>query len=102
MYSRCCGASRRAICAKGCSGGRSFKRAVEVMDDTLFGLVRRYREEPGPGHDIFTALCRARTDEGEALPDRWIRDNLLAMFATSTETTTVALTWLWALLDAHP
>lgn len=83
-------------------GDRAFKRAVGVMDDTLFGLVRRYREEPGPGHDIFTALCRARTEAGDVLPDRWIRDNLLAMFATSTETTTVALTWLWPLLDAHP
>ncbi|HEU5157121.1 MAG TPA: cytochrome P450 [Streptosporangiaceae bacterium] len=83
-------------------GDRAFKRAVGVMDDTLFGLVRRYREQPGAGHDIFTALCRARTPDGRALPDRWIRDNLLAMFATSTETTTVALTWLWPLLAARP
>jgi cytochrome P450 len=83
-------------------GDRAFKKAVGVMDDTLFGLVRRYREEPGPGHDIFTALCQARTAAGGGLPDRWIRDNLLAMFATSTETTTVALTWLWPLLEGHP
>jgi cytochrome P450 len=83
-------------------GDRAFKKAVQVMDDTLFGLVTRYREEPGSGHDIFTALCRARTPDGRGLPDQWIRDNLLAMFATSTETTTVALTWLWPLLAAHP
>ncbi|HEX6470529.1 MAG TPA: cytochrome P450 [Streptosporangiaceae bacterium] len=83
-------------------GDRAFKRAVAVMDATLFGLVRRYRDEPGAGHDIFTALCRARTAAGSGLTDRWIRDNLLAMFATSTETTIVALTWVWPLLDARP
>lgn len=83
-------------------GDRAFKRAVRVMDETLFGLVNRYRDNPGPGLDIFTALCHARAEAGDELTDRWIRDNLLAMFATSTETTTVALTWLWPLLDAHP
>jgi cytochrome P450 len=83
-------------------GDRAFKKAVQVMDETLFELVEKYREDPGPGHDIFTALCRARTAAGSELTDQWIRDNLIAMFATSTETTTVALTWLWPLLDAHP
>src|SRR6266545_705510 len=55
-------------------GDRAFKKAVGVMDETLFGLVTRYREEPGPGHDIFTALCRARTAAGSGLSDRWVRD----------------------------
>ncbi|MBG6086298.1 cytochrome P450 [Actinomadura viridis] len=83
-------------------GDRAFRDAVQVMDDTLFALVERYRNDPGPGQDIFTALCHARTAEGSGLDDRWVRDNLLAMFSTSTETTTLALTWLWPLLHDHP
>jgi cytochrome P450 len=83
-------------------GDRAFRDAVRVMDQTLFELVERYRENPGPGKDVFTALCHARTADGSELTDRWVRDNLLAMFATSTETTTVALSWLWPLLDDHP
>jgi cytochrome P450 len=83
-------------------GDRAFGDAVRVMDDTLFELVERFREDPGEGMDVFTALCHARTAEGSELTDRWVRDNLLAMFATSTETTTVALTWLWPLLEDHP
>lgn len=83
-------------------GDRTFREAVQTIDETMFGLVRKYREQPGEGHDIFTALCRARTAEGSELTDQWIRDNLVAMFATGTETTSVALSWLWPLLATHP
>ncbi|WP_121437087.1 cytochrome P450 [Actinomadura pelletieri] len=83
-------------------GDRAFKDAVRVMDEVLFDLVARYRDDPGDGSDIFTALCQAPTEDGGPPDDRWIRDNLLAMFATSTETTTLALTWLWPLLHDHP
>lgn len=82
-------------------GDRAYKAAVQVIDDVLYELIENHREDPGPGHGIFAALCRARTAEGSGLTDRWVRDNLVTMFATSTETTIVALTWLWPLLDAH-
>ncbi|MBA9007577.1 cytochrome P450 [Thermomonospora cellulosilytica] len=83
-------------------GDRAFRRGVQVMDETLYALVERFRNHPGEGHDIFTALCQARLAEGGDLDDTWVRDNLLAMFATSTETTTVALSWLWPLLAENP
>ncbi|WP_344597913.1 cytochrome P450 [Actinomadura vinacea] len=83
-------------------GDRAYREAVETMDRMLFDLVDRYRDDPGEGNDIFTALCHARMADDSDLDDRWVRDNLLAMFATSTETTTLALTWLWPLLHDHP
>ncbi|KAB2350712.1 cytochrome P450 [Actinomadura rudentiformis] len=83
-------------------GDRSFRAGVKIMDETLFELVDRYRDDPGDGGDIFTVLCEARRAPGSGLTDTWVRDNLLAMFATSTETTTLALTWLWPLLNDHP
>ncbi|MFI0352455.1 cytochrome P450 [Actinomadura sp. 9N407] len=83
-------------------GDRAFAEAAKVMDETLYELVDRYRDDPGEGFDIFTALCQARMTEGSGLDDAWIRNNLLSMWATSTETTTVSLTWLWPILDRHP
>jgi cytochrome P450 len=83
-------------------GDRAFRAAVKAMDDSLFALVERYRDDPGEGNDIFTALCRARKEDGSPVDDRWIRSNLLATFGASNETTTVALTWLWPLLNRHP
>ncbi|GLZ06447.1 cytochrome P450 [Actinomadura sp. NBRC 104412] len=83
-------------------GDRAFAAALEMMDETLYELVDRYRDAPGEGFDIFTALCQARMTEGSGLDDQWVRDNLLSMWATSIETTTVALTWIWPILDRHP
>ncbi|GAA2147182.1 cytochrome P450 [Actinomadura napierensis] len=83
-------------------GDRAFSEGLRVMDETLYELVDRFRYDAGEGYDIFTALCKARHTEGSGLGDAWVRDNLLAMWATSTETTTVALTWIWPMLDAHP
>jgi cytochrome P450 len=83
-------------------GDRAFRAAAQVMDETLFELVEKYRDDPGDSTDIFTALCQARKAADGELTDQWVRDNLLAMFATSTETTSTALTWLWPLLDSHP
>jgi cytochrome P450 len=83
-------------------GDRAFRDGVAVMDDVLFSVIEQYRRRPDDGTDFFSALCEARTAEGEAVTDRWVRDNLVAMFATATETTVGALTWLWPLLDAHP
>jgi cytochrome P450 len=83
-------------------GDRAFKRGVQEMDDVLFALIGKYRHEEDEAHDFFSALCRARTAEGDQVTDRWVRDNLVAMFATATETTVGALTWLWPLLDTHP
>nr|WP_158079392.1 cytochrome P450 [Actinomadura sp. CNU-125] len=83
-------------------GDHAFAEGLQIMDETLYELVDRFRHDAGEGYDIFTALCKARMTEDSGLDDGWIRDNLLAMWATSTETTTVALTWIWPLLAERP
>jgi cytochrome P450 len=83
-------------------GDRSFRSAVKVIDEVMYELVERYRADPGTGDDVFSALCQTQRDDGSRVEPGWIRDNLVAMFATGTETTTVALTWLWPLISTHP
>jgi cytochrome P450 len=82
-------------------GDRAFRRAVTTADEILLPLVRRVRREPPTG-DICSRLCQARSPDGDGLSDRRIRDDIMAMFAGGTETTAVALTWLWVVLAAHP
>lgn len=83
-------------------GDRAFKQGVQTFDDVLFPLVRRYQAEDDGEFDFFSVLCRAQEADGGEVTERWVRDNLVALFATGTETTAGALTWLWPLLDAHP
>ncbi|WP_204287754.1 cytochrome P450 [Microbispora amethystogenes] len=83
-------------------GDRAFKRAAEVIDDVVLPLVRQARRDPGDGNDIISALARARRDEDDPSAERRIRDDLVSIYGSSSETTAVALTWLWPLLHDHP
>lgn len=83
-------------------GDRAFRAAVQTIDDILLPVVRATRSQPDEGDDIIATLSRARDSAGHPLTERQVRNDVVAMFATSTETTYGALTWLWALLDANP
>jgi cytochrome P450 len=83
-------------------GDRAFRRGVQIIDDVLLPAIERFRKEPDDGDDIIATLCRTRDGEGNGLTERQIRDDVVAMFVTATETTSLALTWLWPTLGAHP
>jgi cytochrome P450 len=84
-------------------GDHAFRRAIATVDDILLPLVRACRQDAQADRgDIASLLCLARDDSGEGLDDRRIRDDIIALFAGGTETTAVALTWLWSVLDSHP
>jgi cytochrome P450 len=83
-------------------GDRVFRQAVQEIDEVVFPLIRENRLRPAHDLDFFGVLCGAVESDGSAVSDQWIRNNLVSMFATATETTAGALTWLWPLLDTHP
>jgi cytochrome P450 len=57
---------------------------------------------PDDGGDVIATLCRARTEDGRPLSEQQVRNDTVAMFAATTETTINVLTWLWPQLSAHP
>ncbi|MEN3536357.1 cytochrome P450 [Microbispora sp. ZYX-F-249] len=83
-------------------GDRAFRNALRTIDDVVVPLVDRHKDGPGDGDDIVSVLCRTGDAAGGGPSARWVRDNLVAMLATATETTAGALTWLWPILGAHP
>ncbi|MEH0824747.1 MULTISPECIES: cytochrome P450 [unclassified Micromonospora] len=83
-------------------GDRAFRRAVRNIDDILLPLVRAERARSDGGDDILAALARARDSDGRKLDEQRVRDDLVSIFATTTETTYVVLTWLFPLLEQLP
>jgi len=83
-------------------GDRAFMDAVRTIDDVLLPVVREARSQGGDGDDVFATLSRARDVNGDRFDERQVRNDAVAMFATTTETTYGALTFLWPLLQAHP
>jgi cytochrome P450 len=83
-------------------GDRRFMRSVRAIDAIVYPHVHRSRQRAGEPSDIVAMLATARDTDGEPLPARRVRDDVVAMFVAGTETTALALTWLWVLLAGHP
>ncbi|MBB2910317.1 cytochrome P450 [Streptosporangium becharense] len=81
-------------------GDRAFANAVKAVDEMVYPLIRKARTASGDGHDVISALCRAR--DGSHADDRKVRDDLVAALVAGTDTTTHALAWMWPVLRDHP
>jgi cytochrome P450 len=83
-------------------GDRAFRRAARTIDEVLLPMARGYLRHPTDGDDVVSALCQARTGDNGELDEQQLRNDLVSVFGTATETSAVVLSWLWPLLDAHP
>ncbi|WBB71152.1 cytochrome P450 [Micromonospora sp. WMMD812] len=84
-------------------GDRAFRNAVQLIDDLLLPIVRRSRETAETdGDDIIATLWRGRTEDGGKLDETQVRNDTVAMVATTTETTISVLTWLWPHIERDP
>jgi cytochrome P450 len=83
-------------------GDRRFHRAVRVVDSIVVPRIARARAHEDSGDDLVSLLARTRDESGDLLDERWVRDDVVAMFVAGTDTTSLALTWLWILLDQNP
>lgn len=82
-------------------GTAAFARAVRDVDAVAYPLIEQARRDGADGGDIVSLLCHARDADGAGLDDRQVRDDLVAMYVAGSETTSVALTWLWVMLHRH-
>src|SRR5204863_9034896 len=78
--------------------------ALEFLDRPTYALIAKRRragdlDERG---DILSLLLRARTEEGEALTDQELRDELLTLVLAGHETTANSLGWIWERLVRTP
>lgn len=83
-------------------GDFAFARAVKNIDAVVYPLIRKERANPSGDPDALSTLATAVDDDGNLLPERQVRDDIVSIFATTTETTYNLLAWLWPVLEAHP
>lgn len=78
-----------------------FKRARADFDDALFAEIRRRRERGGSGADVLSLLLEARDENGRAMTDGDLRDELATLLVAGHETTATALAWALERLLRH-
>jgi cytochrome P450 len=79
------------------------KRAVKLLDDVVYRLIADGRSRGTDRGDVLSILLLARDeDDGTALTDREVRDEVMTLLLAGHETTANALTWTWYELGRHP
>lgn len=83
------------------------KVGLDLLDKPTYALIKQRRKatDLDERRDIMSLLINARTEDGEALTDRELRDELLTLVLAGHETTANQLAWTWERLvrfpDAH-
>ena len=81
-----------------------FIRARDALDAALTAEIRQRRAAPDLGQrtDVLSQLLLARDDEGRAMADDEVRDELVTLLFAGHETTATSLAWSFDLLLHHP
>jgi cytochrome P450 len=79
--------------ARGLAGRR-------VLEGYLRGRIPAHRT--GDGRDLFSALCHARTDDGESFTDDDIVNHMIFLLMAAHDTSTITLTTMAYYLARHP
>jgi cytochrome P450 len=83
---------------------KDLKQMLEGIDELLFAEIaeRRAEGDSAGREDILSLLMAARFEDGEAMEDRDLRDQLLTLLLAGHETTATALAWTFDLLLGNP
>ncbi|WP_063794915.1 cytochrome P450 [Kitasatospora sp. MBT66] len=82
--------------------GPRYRAAVRTLRSTVAELVRDHRAHGGDRTGLLAGLVAARDEDGTALSDAELHDQVVAMLLAGTETTASQLSWTLRLLTAHP
>ena len=82
----------------------TLQRALQPTDDLIFEEIRSRRDAPDleQRDDVLSLLLQARHDDGSAMSDQELRDELMTLLVAGHETSATALAWALEALSRHP
>jgi cytochrome P450 len=81
-----------------------FGRALDELDAVIYEELarRRSRDDLAERTDILSLLLQARDEQGEAMSDAELRDELVTLLLAGHETTATSVAWALERLVRHP
>lgn len=85
-------------------GDRAFKAATRTVNEILRPVVHQARAggAGGDGNDVATRLLNGVGADGAPLTDEQVCDDIVALFVAGSESSAIALSWVWVALAQHP
>jgi cytochrome P450 len=80
------------------------RAGLALLDRPIYALLsqRRETEDLGERRDILSMLLQTKTESGETLSDKELRDELLTLVLAGHETTANSMAWTWERLLRTP
>jgi cytochrome P450 len=84
--------------------GGSIGRGLDHLDEVIYAEIarRRSQEDLEQRADILSLLLLARDEDGQAMTDEELRDELVTLLLAGHETTATAVAWAVERLVRHP
>ncbi|WP_242903537.1 cytochrome P450 [Actinomadura terrae] len=83
-------------------GDRAYRRSTAAVHDLLRPVVTATRREAGESGDVVTRLLASTGPDGAPLTDQQVCDDVVALFIAGSESSAIALTWVWVVLARYP
>ena len=83
-------------------GSRRFEEVMRRLDEFIYGLIRERRASGHDAGDLLSMLLQARDEDGSAMSDKQLRDELVTLMVAGLDTTALALSWAFYLLSQNP
>jgi cytochrome P450 len=82
----------------------SIGRALDHLDEVIYAEIarRRAQEDLSERADILSLLMRALDEDGQAMTDQELRDELVTLLLAGHETTATSVAWAVERLVRHP
>ena len=78
------------------------RRAVRHLEASVYRIIERRRSDSRDTGDLLSMLMQVRDEDGSAMTDKQLRDEVLTFLLAGHETTALALSWTWHLLSQNP
>ncbi|MCA9619185.1 MAG: cytochrome P450 [Myxococcales bacterium] len=80
----------------------ALRDALKVLEARVDHMIAARRAAAEPPPDLLTQLLAARDEDGDAMSDRQVRDEILTLFVAGHETTASGLAWALYYLAKAP
>lgn len=84
------------------SANRRYHRALRAVHALVDDLIRAYRESGADHGDVLSMLLSAHDEDGGALSDAEVHDQVISLFLAGTETAAATAAWVCHFLALHP
>ncbi len=81
-------------------GNRGLAQSIRRLDEVVYGIIRERPAGEDRG-DLLSLLLLARDENGAGMSERQVRDEVMTLLLAGHETTALALTWAFMLLDRN-